>query len=237
MSKDYREILSGKVEEVKEEVDDLDSPDFEKLLKLEREGKDRKTVKEYLEDLQDQAGEAAEEVQDEAEEAAEEAEETVEEVEEEIDEELDSDDVEVTNPDTESFVDSVHENLNALSPVSLIGLGLIIGLLAGTAASQVLTSNTYEASPAAVSSDMQTLLSGPNSTVDLGNAEKQHGMYYFNATITQQTANGTQTNNREFYVTSDGELLFPKLQVPLLGLRTPIEVESALNPPSANATN
>lgn len=213
MSEDYRELLSGKVEEVKERVEDLDDPDFEKLLKLEREDKDRKTVKEYLENLRDQAEEAAEEAVGEAEDEAE--------------EELDSEDVEVTG----GKPGSVSDSLNSLSPASLLGLGLVAGIVLGAGAAQMFAggSGGYEASPSAVKGDMQELLSGPNRTVDVGSADRQHGMYYFNVSTTQQTPNGTSTSYRQFYVSSDGELLFPDLQIPLLGLQTPVNLQDALN--------
>lgn len=47
--KDYSEILSGNVEEVKNAVREMANPDYEAILKAERQGKDRKTVKEFLE--------------------------------------------------------------------------------------------------------------------------------------------------------------------------------------------
>lgn len=47
---DYEEVLSGTVSEVKESVRDMEDPDYERLLELEEEGKDRKTLKEFLED-------------------------------------------------------------------------------------------------------------------------------------------------------------------------------------------
>lgn len=46
---DYDEILSGTVQEAKEHIDDLENPDYEAILEAEKQGKDRKTLKEYLE--------------------------------------------------------------------------------------------------------------------------------------------------------------------------------------------
>lgn len=45
---DYADIVSGTIKEAKEKISELESPDFGELLELEREGKDRKTMKEYL---------------------------------------------------------------------------------------------------------------------------------------------------------------------------------------------
>lgn len=45
---DNTEVVSGTVEEVKDSVRKLDTPDYRAILKAEKEGKDRKTVKEFL---------------------------------------------------------------------------------------------------------------------------------------------------------------------------------------------
>lgn len=46
---EYEEVLDGTVSEAKEAVRELDDPDHERLLELEKQGKDRKTLKEFLE--------------------------------------------------------------------------------------------------------------------------------------------------------------------------------------------
>lgn len=46
---DYEEILQQNVRQVKKTVRDMESPDYRQLYELEEEGKDRKTVKEFLE--------------------------------------------------------------------------------------------------------------------------------------------------------------------------------------------
>ena len=45
----YEEILQENVRQVKKTVREMESPDYRKLYELEEEGKDRKTVKEFLE--------------------------------------------------------------------------------------------------------------------------------------------------------------------------------------------
>lgn len=47
--KDYSEIVDGKIGDVKDEVNELGTPDFEALIEAEEEGKDRKTLKEWFE--------------------------------------------------------------------------------------------------------------------------------------------------------------------------------------------
>lgn len=68
MSKDYDDILDQNVDEVKEKIRELDTPDYEELLEAEEEGKDRKTIKEFLNERIEEAQEATEEVVEEIEE-------------------------------------------------------------------------------------------------------------------------------------------------------------------------
>lgn len=46
--RDHAEMLSGTVEEVKDAVRNMDNPDYRAILEAEKQGKDRKTVKEFL---------------------------------------------------------------------------------------------------------------------------------------------------------------------------------------------
>lgn len=48
-SRDYSQVLSGTVDEVKEEVRGMENPDVDALMEAERQGKNRKTVIEFLE--------------------------------------------------------------------------------------------------------------------------------------------------------------------------------------------
>jgi len=45
----YEEALDGTVSDAKDAIKDMENPDYERLLELEQEGKDRKTLKEFLE--------------------------------------------------------------------------------------------------------------------------------------------------------------------------------------------
>ena len=46
---EYSEIVDGNIGDIKEEVNELENPDFEALIEAEEEGKDRKTLKEWFE--------------------------------------------------------------------------------------------------------------------------------------------------------------------------------------------
>lgn len=46
---DYEEIVSGTVSQAKDRVKELESPDYEAVLEAEKQNKDRKTLKQWLE--------------------------------------------------------------------------------------------------------------------------------------------------------------------------------------------
>lgn len=48
-SEDYSEAVSGTIGEAKEAISEMENPDYEALLEAEKEGKDRKTLKEFIE--------------------------------------------------------------------------------------------------------------------------------------------------------------------------------------------
>lgn len=45
---DYEEVVGGTISEAKDKINDMDNPDYEELLKAEKNGKDRKGMKKYL---------------------------------------------------------------------------------------------------------------------------------------------------------------------------------------------
>ncbi len=49
---DYEEALDGTVSEAQEAIEDFEDPDYDKLIQLEEEGKDRKTLLDFLESQQ-----------------------------------------------------------------------------------------------------------------------------------------------------------------------------------------
>lgn len=67
---DYEDILDNNVEDAKKAIRDLENPDYGKLLDLEKKGKDRKTIKQFLESRAE--GSEDEEVEEVAEEIEEE---------------------------------------------------------------------------------------------------------------------------------------------------------------------
>ncbi|MFB6207771.1 MAG: hypothetical protein ABEJ69_00315, partial [Candidatus Nanohaloarchaea archaeon] len=57
---DPEDIVSGTVDEVKDRIRDMEDPDYEVILDAERDGKDRKTVVEFIESRMDSSEETDE---------------------------------------------------------------------------------------------------------------------------------------------------------------------------------
>jgi hypothetical protein len=47
--KSYEDLLSGTVKEVKEQVKEMDNPDYESIINAEKKDKNRSTLLDYLE--------------------------------------------------------------------------------------------------------------------------------------------------------------------------------------------
>lgn len=48
-SEDYSDVVGGTVGEAKDAISEMEDPDYETLLEAEKDGKDRKTLKEFIE--------------------------------------------------------------------------------------------------------------------------------------------------------------------------------------------
>ena len=63
---DYEDVLDNNVQDVKSKIRDMDDPNYLKLLQLEKEGKDRKTIKDFLEPkIEEEEEEVVEEIEEE----------------------------------------------------------------------------------------------------------------------------------------------------------------------------
>jgi len=179
---DFDDILEGTVDEAKDAIRDLDSPDYEGLLEAEKEGKDRKTVKEFLESRIDSAEEEAEEVD-------EETEEIVEEIEEETKGGL----------------------LGSFSRTSVLSGGLILGIVLGfAAAGMTSTAGAAEADPSLVQDNVETIAGSGNfnGTIEVSEPEVRHSLYFMNVTMSQDQGNETMEQAQKVYVSLDGRKLF-----------------------------
>jgi len=204
---DYEELLTQNVGEVKDSIHDLENPDYRQLLQLEREGKDRKTVKEFLEDRLDD-DEVEEEVEEET----------------EVPEPYSSEVEEIEEETSEGLLGSFSRSTVLASGVVL---GVLIGLVAaygalGSTSSGMVSQDQVESSV----SELFTASGVDASQFEVAEYTQQNGMHYMTLNITQQTQNGTQTSSRSYFVSPDGELLFPELQSALV--QTPINIDETI---------
>lgn len=206
---DYTDVLEGTVDEVKDAIRDMDAPDFDALLDAEKEGKDRKTVREFIES----------QIPEEEEEASEEDS-------EDLDEEEEEEIVEGIEEETSGGI------LGSYSGTSLLAGGVILGLVIGfvvagmTGASGDAQSNTV--SPDLVRDSVETIAGvGLNTTPEVTEPEVRHSMYNMNVSTSIETENGTQSTSQEIYVTLDGEKLFI-VQRQLGQTLMPIDIQQAV---------
>ena len=207
---DYEELLTQNVDEVKSSIRDLESPDYRQLLQIEREGKDRKTVKEFLEDRLDD---------DEVEEV-----ESSDEEETEVPEPYSSEVEAIEEETSEGLLGSFSRNTVLASGVVLgvlIGLVVAYGAL-GSSASGMVSQDAAESSL----NELFTASGMDASQFEVTEYTQQNGMHYMTLNMTQETENGTQTNSRSYYVSPDAELLFPELQSALV--QTPINIDQTI---------
>ncbi len=183
---DYEEVISGTVSEAKAEIQELEDPDYRKILQLERENKNRKTLKEWLEERVDES----EEVEEDEPESFEEVMETPV-AEEEVPETL---------------------TRNQLMAGGLV-IGILIGLAVGVFALD--SGSAYEVSNSQVQESVQDYVDQiADTTPQVSSAEvtgvtRGNGMYLVNVTVSTQLRNQTTENTAVFYVTGDGSLMFP----------------------------
>ncbi len=217
---DYREALDGTVGEARYDIEQMDVPDYQRLLELEEEGKDRVTLKRFIRSQMD------EEPEETAGEGETEEEDTEQEEEETglSDEGLDLDAPEQMLSGPDRFLDS-------FSVTELLVLGLFIGIVVGL----VVGYNVGDRKVTGPSGDVQQARTAVsdlvgagtfNGTVNVPQPETRHGMFYFNVSFSQETPNGTVTNYREIYMTKDAELLFPVVSFPF---QSPINVQERIS--------
>lgn len=195
---DYKEILSGTVKEAKQKVRELDSPDYRELLRLEKEGKDRETLKDFLNrNVDSLKGDDDEE-----------------------------ETVEKSEPEQEESGNKLSD-MSAKKLLLLGGLsGLLLGLLVGFALSPGMAAQGQPDEAKSALEEL-VAAQNINGTADVGEPVRKHGLYMFNVSMTQETPNGTQTGHQSFYVTQDAELLIPVISNPFVG-NIPMNIEETL---------
>ncbi|MFB6100720.1 MAG: hypothetical protein ABEK16_05615 [Candidatus Nanohalobium sp.] len=207
--------LDGTVDEVKQQIRDAEDPDYSELLEQEKEGKDRKTIKEFLQKRIDDSEDEVDEVEEIQEEMSDEQEEVEEELVEEIEE------------DTQGRLLAGFTGPQLLTGGAL--LGLVLGLVVGAVALPM----NPGISPDQAEQKVSTLLTaGGQLTADQISIDtmKRGGMYYMNVTAQVQGVNGTtRTQSQAYYMSTSGQLMFPEqIRTPFGAQRVAIDIDRAI---------
>lgn len=196
--------LSGTVEEVKSQIRELEDPDYKALLESEKDGKNRKTVKEFLQKRIDDEGVEVEESEDQI----------VEEIEQE----------------TEGGLLGGFSKDTVLT--SGIILGIVAGLVFGLAIGQY-TAGEAEITTSQAEERFTDLIDAQPDEIDyeVASVERQSGMFVITMEETQTVEEGNETEEQTFetvfYMTGDGELLFPQ-QEQLGQVVSPINIDQEI---------
>jgi hypothetical protein len=200
--------LSENVDEVKKQIRDADDPDLKSLLEEEKDGKDRKTIKDFIQNRLDNEEVEVEESDEE---------EVVEEIEEE----------------TEGGLLGGLTREAVLS--TGVAAGIVVGLVFGLAVGYYTMGLDAEISASdagdkvnkffdyRIESQPENLSEGQSSidSVTIESVETRSGMYYVSTNLTQSVNTGNETTQRSrtvnFYVTQDGEYMFQERRQPLTG--------------------
>ena len=176
--------LDATIDEVKDQIDEAEEVDFEALLEEEKNGKNRKTLVEYLERHVD------DEVEVEEEDAEEEVAEQIEE--------------ETAGGLLGSF------SKEAVLSAGLAGgivLGVLFGLLLTQGPSGPSTITEMEAEQT-----VDDILGLQFQDYEVTGSEFRNGMFYVQSNITREVTQGNETTTQEFqqnfYVSPDGKYLF-----------------------------
>jgi len=199
---DNDDILDGTVDEVKEKIDDAVDLDYKSLLESEEEGKNRKTIVEYIEQK----------------------------IGEEVDEDMHSGGSdEVTEDEVlEEIEDETAGGiLGSYSRNSVFTGGLLLGLLIGLVA-MGLSGAGMGADEISEQDARDRVVQIVGEQAQLSETfGQEHGLYTFNITSTGQQGNETVTQTQTFYMTKDGAQIIPR-QSPLTGQSTVINVDQAI---------
>lgn len=195
--------FDGTVDEVEEQIRDLEDPDYQSLLEQEKSNKDRKTIKEFIQNKMDK--------------------DEVEIEEEDVEDEL----VEEIEEDTAGGL------LGGLSPEAVLAAGLAGGLVIGLLLGMVfdLSAGNADISAADAEDRVSSLYEGQFEGFEITGTEMRSGMYYISSNVSQEVEQENETSVQEFeqsfYLTNDGQYLFPE-QRQFGQLVMPIDVDSQM---------
>lgn len=180
---EYADILDNNVDEVKKQIRDLEDADHEELLELEKEGKDRKTVKEFLEERVE--------------------EEVAEEVAEEVREEEASGAFSSLEP---------KYTFAAAGVVIGLLLGVAVGAFGPLSSIDAQASPGEVQEKIDTYWNAETEAAGFEGNISVAEPEVQNQMYFVEITTEGTVGNESVEQTQALYVTRDGQLMFPEVR-------------------------
>ncbi len=191
--KDYKDILDQNVDEAKKSIEELEDPNYEELLEAEKDGRNRKTIKEFLQPKADSSNQTE------------------------------------TEEDTETFTEQSSSFLEGYSRNQILSGGLVGGLLLGLILGFGFTmTDSPQVTPDQVEDSLMSLFeaTGEEDMIEITDVRETNGMYYASIEVTAEVENETQTQEENFYVSPDGQLLFPEIQDMMM--QNPINIEETI---------
>ncbi len=192
--KDYKDILDQNVDEAKKSIEELEDPNYKELLEAEKDGRNRKTIKEFLQPKVDSSNQTEE-----------------------------------TEEDTETFTEQSNSFLEGYSRNQILSGGLVGGLLLGLILGFGFTmTDSPQVTPDQVEDSLMSLFeaTGEEDMIEITDVTETNGMYYASMEVTAEVENETQTQEENFYVSPDGQLLFPEIQDMMM--QNPINIEETI---------
>lgn len=196
--------LDANVDEVKKQIRESDNPDLEALLEEEKSGKDRKTIKEFLQKRIDEQEVEIEDTEDDL--------------------------VEQIEEDTRGGLLGGFSRRALLA--SGLAAGLVLGLLLGAAAGFATGGADADITAEQAEDRVAEVIELQFDDYSIESVDTRNGMFYIESSITQVIGEGNETQEQDFpqnfYLTLDGELLFPEQQDQLGQVVSPINIDQEL---------
>ena len=198
---EYTDILDNNVDEVKKQIRDLEDADYEELLKLEEEGKDRKTVKEFLEQRIDQQDVEVEEVAE-----------------------------EVKEDEASGAFSSLEPKYTFAAAGVVIGLllGVALGAFGPLSPVDAQASSGEVQDKVEQYWTAETDAAGFEGDITVADPEVRNQMYFVEITTEGTVGEEEVEQSQALYVTLDGELMFPEVRQ-MGQVVSPIPLDEAIN--------
>lgn len=197
---EYKDILDNNVDEVKKKIRDLEDANYEELLELEEEGKDRKTVKEFLEQRINQQDVEVEEVAE-----------------------------EVKEDEASGAFSSLEPKYTFAAAGVVIGLllGVALGAFGPLSPVDAQASPGEVQDKVEEYWTAETDAAGFEGDITVADPEIRNRMYFVEITTEGTVGEEEVEQTQALYVTLDGELMFPEVRQ-MGQVVSPIQLDDAI---------